>query len=93
MFESQKCTPLQVQIKNKELKDLTLCEFELIGSEVKIVIEYNEEFAQKYNLSYKPYVLNNTIIISHDFSVCRRSPYPFEIEIIVDYTKNEVYII
>ena len=49
MVESRKCTALQVYIKNKELKDLNLREFELIGSEVKIVIEYNKEIAQKYN--------------------------------------------
>ena len=85
-------TPLQVYIKNKELKDLNLREFELICSEVKIVIEYNKDFAQKYNLTYDSiYDLNNTIIITHDFSDCR-SIHPFGIEIIVDYTKNEVYI-
>ncbi len=89
MFESQKRTTFQVQ--NKELKDLNLREFELIGSEVKIVIEYNKDFAQKYNLSYS-YLLNNIITITHDFSDCR-SIHPFGIEIIVDYTKNEVYII
>lgn len=43
---------LQIEVRNEKLKDLSLIEYESLGSEIKLTFEYNKEFAEKYNLSW-----------------------------------------
>ena len=90
MLISRKHIHPNVEIKNKELKDVNLLEFEFVDSKVKIVFEYDEKFARKYNLAYWQ-MRENIFTIVHDFSDYKICP-PFGIEIIVDYNKKEVYI-
>lgn len=84
---------LQIEVRNKKLKDLQLIEFESLGSEIKLTFEYDKEFADKYNLQWSMNFKfkRPIIIIEHNFSDWR-TPRPFGIEIIEDYENNKIYI-
>lgn len=84
---------LQIEVRNKKLKDLQLIEYDSLGSEIKLTFEYDKEFADKYNLRWSMNFKfqRPTIIIEHNFSDWR-TPRPFGIEIIEDYENNKIYI-